>query len=248
MLNNSSHVPIYIQIANQLLEKIFHGDYVSREKLPSENDLAILFNVSRVTIRHALKELEKNQFIYSDKGKGSFVAPLPYKGFFGFDSFSSKCKRLGRIPSSKVIRFEEIPSVPIRFEKLYSSLLENQELGPFYVLERVRMMDSISAGIEESYLPKRIYPSLDRFDFSNQSLYSVIEKEYGIIPAKSDQFFSAMVANKSESELLNVELGHPFLVSEGLVQSEKNEVLELSKSIFCDLALPYHVRQEHYQL
>ena len=247
MPNKSSPIPMFYQIANSLREEIYRGVYIPRELLPSENDLAIRYGVSRVTIRHALLELEQNQFIYREKGKGTFVAPLPYKGFLGFGSFSQKCRLLGHTPTSKVIRFEEVPTIPDEFEEIFILLKELEGCGSFYLLERVRMMDGIPSVVEQNYLPKWLYPGLDKFDLETHSLYSLMEEQWNVVPAKADQFFSVGIADHSMAKLLQLEPGEPLLLVSNLAKSAKNEIIEFTKGIISKRFLPYHVLHQNYQ-
>ena len=67
---------LYIQIYNQLHEAIVSGQYAVGEKLPSEKDLCMMFNVSRVPVREALCALELNGLIDSMQGAGYYVKKL----------------------------------------------------------------------------------------------------------------------------------------------------------------------------
>ncbi|HHT17376.1 MAG TPA: GntR family transcriptional regulator [Papillibacter sp.] len=67
--------PLYIQIADQLRQKILAGEYKSNENLPSENELASRFKTSRVTVRKSLALLRRDGFIKPHHGKGHFVLP-----------------------------------------------------------------------------------------------------------------------------------------------------------------------------
>jgi GntR family transcriptional regulator len=248
MLNKDGPMPIFYQIASNLREQIYRGDYSPRQKMPSENELALRFGVSRVTIRHALLELEQNQFIYREKGKGTFVAPLPYNGFLGFGSFSYKCRLLGHTPSSKMICFEERPSIPAASEAIFSMLQEEREQRPYFYIERIRLMDGIPVAHEKNYLPQRLYPGLDKCDLETQSLYTLMEEKWGIIPAKADQFFTVEIADEAAAKHLQLDPGRPLLKLSSIVQTVKNEMIEFSVTTYCERFLPYHVRQQSYQI
>ena len=62
------------QIADKLVEAVMQGRLVPGEKLPSENDLARLFAVSRMTVRKALSILEERGVIFKRRSVGTFVA------------------------------------------------------------------------------------------------------------------------------------------------------------------------------
>lgn len=75
ILSNSSGVPIYEQIVKQLKALILRGDLREGEALPSMRLLARELRISVITTKRAYEELEREGFISTVPGKGSFVAP-----------------------------------------------------------------------------------------------------------------------------------------------------------------------------
>jgi len=74
IINNSSGLPIYEQIANQVKNMIISGELNEGDALPSMRILAKELRISVITTKRAYEELEREGFIYSIMGKGSFVA------------------------------------------------------------------------------------------------------------------------------------------------------------------------------
>nr|WP_072514864.1 GntR family transcriptional regulator [Ndongobacter massiliensis] len=74
-IKNSSNDPIYLQIKNQLRNAILMEELAADEPLPSIRVLAKELRVSVITTKRAYDELEKDGYIHSVQGKGSFVAP-----------------------------------------------------------------------------------------------------------------------------------------------------------------------------
>ena len=74
IISNSSKEPIYGQIYAQIKKLIFIGQLQEGKSLPSMRQLAKDLEISVITTKRAYEELEKNGFIYSIVGKGSFVA------------------------------------------------------------------------------------------------------------------------------------------------------------------------------
>ena len=72
---NSSDIPIYQQIVNQIKSEIISGKLREEECLPSIRGLAKELRISVSTTKKAYEELEKEGYIFSVGGKGSFVAP-----------------------------------------------------------------------------------------------------------------------------------------------------------------------------
>ncbi|MEW4225328.1 GntR family transcriptional regulator [Rossellomorea marisflavi] len=74
LISNRSKQPIYEQINEQVKEQIMSGHLQAGKSLPSMRQLAKELSVSLITTKRAYEELEKNGYIYSVVGKGSFVA------------------------------------------------------------------------------------------------------------------------------------------------------------------------------
>ena len=75
IISNSSEKPIYEQITDQIKTLILKEDILEGEPLPSIRNLASQLKISVITTKRAYEELEKEGFIETIKGKGSFVAP-----------------------------------------------------------------------------------------------------------------------------------------------------------------------------
>ena len=74
-IDNKSGVPIYEQIYSQIKTQIISGALPENEALPSIRNLAKDLRISVITTKRAYDELEKEGFLYTVAGKGSFVAP-----------------------------------------------------------------------------------------------------------------------------------------------------------------------------
>ncbi len=75
-INTRDPRPIYVQIKESLCRLILSGAMETGERLPSVRELAGQLAINPNTIQRAYRELEREGFIYSMTGKGSFVAPL----------------------------------------------------------------------------------------------------------------------------------------------------------------------------
>jgi len=76
ILSNRSNEPIYQQIVNQIRSQILNGELEAGDSLPSIRSLAKLIGVSVITTKRAYEELERDGFLFTQPGKGSFVAEM----------------------------------------------------------------------------------------------------------------------------------------------------------------------------
>ena len=76
---NNSYVPKYVQIQNYILQKIQDGVFTVGDRIPSEAELSRQFDVSRITVNAAIKELASSRVVERIQGIGTFVLS-PEKG------------------------------------------------------------------------------------------------------------------------------------------------------------------------
>ena len=81
IISNQSDLPIYEQIAESFKEKILSGELSGGELLPSIRSLAKDLRISVITTKRAYEELEKEGFIYSRAGKGSYISSPQHNVF-----------------------------------------------------------------------------------------------------------------------------------------------------------------------
>jgi len=74
IISNSSPLPIYEQITQQIKQQIMSGDLAEGDALPSIRKLALELQISVITTKRAYEELEREGFIDTVGGKGTFVA------------------------------------------------------------------------------------------------------------------------------------------------------------------------------
>ncbi|MCI8637209.1 MAG: GntR family transcriptional regulator [Clostridia bacterium] len=112
IISNSSSVPIYEQIKKTIINQILDGELNEDELLPSIRVLAQDIKISAMTIKKAYDELEKEGYLKSIQGKGTFVAP--------------KNTELAKEQAQKDIEeyIEKIVAISNRFEIDENSIIE----------------------------------------------------------------------------------------------------------------------------
>jgi len=133
-LNRNENLPAYHQLYVLLMESIRTGTYGAGSFLPSENELGKLYDVSRVTVRRALKLLVDDNLIVRHKGKGSAVK-LPAK--------NPKSDRISGFVSSLVSNDLRLHVENVSWNKIncsaYIADKFNCPIGScFYVIQRLR--------------------------------------------------------------------------------------------------------------
>ena len=192
--------PLYLQVKAALLGEITSGRYESNRRLPSERELALRFQVSRMTARQALLELAREGAIYTRVGKGTFVAEAKIDQHLrALTSFSQDVRGRGAKPTSRVLSARVVPAEPPVAAAL--RLLPGADV---VVLTRLRLSDEMPLAIETAHLPFRLFPNLLRHDFAATSLYNVLAAEYGTTLTRAEQTIEASLAQPDELALLQL--------------------------------------------
>src|SRR5215471_12081508 len=74
VISRSDGRPMYLQIMEQIRQRVAVGDWVPGKEIPSIRELAVTLRVSVITVKRAYLELERDGIIVTQQGKGSIVA------------------------------------------------------------------------------------------------------------------------------------------------------------------------------
>jgi GntR family transcriptional regulator len=103
-------VPRYYQIFHQLEKSIQENTYAPGDKLPSEKELQLTFDVSRITARRALEEMERNGFVTRRRGKGTYVAKQPERPKLA--KFTGSIDQLFMVGQAAAVTEADVEQVP----------------------------------------------------------------------------------------------------------------------------------------
>lgn len=199
-------IPIYQKIEKDIKIKINSKELQSGEMIPSENELKDFYNVSRMTVRHALNNLVNDGYLYRHKGKGTFVSSGKIeKNIHGVRGFTEEMTAIGKVVTNKIISFEVIQTNDFLREKLF---LEGTD--SVYHVERIRYADDIPVLHEDLYIPTNIFQDLTQEDFL-VSFYNYVENKKFLKISHSIQSIEAKLSSKILQNSLDVEPNSPIL-------------------------------------
>lgn len=227
-LQRNHPLPLYAQLRDTLRADLLAGRLRAHQQLPSERELCVRFHVSRMTVRQALLDLAREGLIYSRAGKGTFAGePKIDQQLKTLSGFSQDMRSRGSVPSSRVLE--------AKTERANAHIARTLKLTPgakVVVLARVRLADGVPLAIETAYLPYTLFPTLLRHNFARESLYAVLEREYGYRLTRAEQTIEAALARPREAALLQLTLPAPVLVMERVTYTDQGVLIEYVHSIY----------------
>jgi GntR family transcriptional regulator len=218
-----SHIPYYHQLLEIIKLKIKDGTWAPGDRIPSEAELCDTYGVSRTVVRQALRELESESIITRRKGKGTFVAkPKISEGLIQkLTGFYQDMTEHGLEPGTKVL-FQQI--VPAN-QKIARYL--DVPIGTDIVdIKRLRFIHDEPIQLVTTYIPRHLSPDLVDVELSNRSLYAYLETENGIKIARGIRYIEAVLANKEEAELLEIDEGDPLIMLDSVSYTETGQAIE----------------------
>ena len=201
--SNFLHNKLYVSF----LENIEKAVWVPGNKIPTEQELCEQYNVSRITVRRALKALEDKSYIVRIAGKGTFVCePKIEQPLGNFYSFSEQIERMNMIPSSRMYELRLVEAPPEVAE-----LFELDDDIRVYSGIRLRLANNEPLAIEYFYLPAYLFPDLTAKEIEEYGLYNIMRTKYHVIPDEAEETFESILINDTEAILLNWESNMPAL-------------------------------------
>lgn len=224
--------PLYRQLAEALAGRMASGALAPFERLPSEQALQDEFQVSRVTVRLALKELGSRGLIESHKGRGSFVAgsvltqnmQVP-TGFY--DLFLAQ----GLEPQTHLIAFDARCSPAGEDARLASTSDTVCRFTRVYVLQG-RPVGLVSAAVCE------LDRAFTRDTVERLPVYGLLQQVAGVAIVRADVAVKTRVADRASAQALELREGDPLLAIRRVSFDDRCRAVE---------ATTFHIRPEHFE-
>jgi GntR family transcriptional regulator len=228
-IDKNSIVPIYHQLKTLIKEQIENEIWKQEEMIPSERELSEEFEISRMTVRHAINDLVSEGILYRKRGMGTYVSkPKINQGLSKLSNFTSDMEQKGLKPSAKIIYIKTVPATTKIAEKL--RLNEND---PVIELCRLRLANGEPMALELSYLPFHKAFQILEESLEGKSLYKTLEEKCNLKLVFANQSIEISYArNPEDAILLDIEVNSPVLFIERLTFTEKNEPAEYVESLY----------------
>jgi GntR family transcriptional regulator len=227
-----SRKALYFDVIDFLLEDIKSGQFPPGSKLPSEDQLAREFSVSRVTLREALRVLEDDGVIVRRHGSGTFVLDkraIPVQPLSSIVSISTIFKKVGLEDSFIKVGVKKIPATPRIAEKL--GIPVGQET---WEVERVRTIGEKPAIYSFDYFPASLVPAGEekRLNDYIHSLYHFLTEVCGQSSEEGDCTFKPILSDKKLSAILNIHTAQPLMYVETIDFNEDRQPVLYSRSYY----------------
>lgn len=236
MISNNNVVPLYIQIAENLKDNIRIGKWKEGEKIPSEKELCEIYNVSRITVRNAIEELVKENYLYRERGRGTFVKPAEDNpdAYTVAKGFTDEMKELGKKATTLKAEIEVS-----RANNRIARILNINEGDKIIILRRIRGDSKKAVGYFVTYFKYDEKYSLDSKDYYG-SFYAYLNS-LGIKVNKVKEVIEAILPDTEVQKALNIGPNEPILKRTKIASCTEKDYHEYTECYYIGSSYKYYL-------
>ncbi|MGC4936711.1 GntR family transcriptional regulator [Kribbella sp. DT2] len=194
--------------------------------LPAERELAVRWNVARMTLRRAVDELVIEELLVRRHGSGTYTTRPKVAKWLGMIGFSEDIRRRGMTPSSRTLEF--------RREKASRTAARRLRIpvgDPVLTFTRLRLADDLPMIVEHTTVPGSYVPGLEVEDLAG-SLYELLDSRYGIELVSGTSKLEPVLPDAKTAAWLDIPSTQPCLASQGLSFDGRERVFEYTSAVY----------------
>lgn len=198
--------PLYQKVKTYIVSMIDSGRLAPDSRIPSENEIVQILNVSRMTVHRALRELTAEGLLVRLQGVGTFVAPQkPQSALLEIVSIADEIRRRGGTHTSQVHLLQAEPVMgPI------AGAMRLEPGTRVFHAVLVHFDDGVPVQLADRHVNPALVP-----DFLNQDFTRITPNEYLVQAApftEVDHVIEAVLADRKTQDLLRLKKNTPCLV------------------------------------
>ena len=235
MSHSKKNVPLYKIIETELMEKINNNFYKVGSSIPTENQLAQKYDVSRVTVRQATNNLVAQGILIRNRGSGTFVAKKIsiVERAVKIVGFKEEMEGMGKKTSTEILTFEIT-----RADESIAQKLKIATGEAVYYIVRLRKADEKPMVLETSYMSVKKYPDLT-YEIMMNSKYEYIEIVKNMEIDYCHHVVLPVIPSQVCATLLGLEAKEPVIKVLNTTYFKDGEVLDYTELLFNSAAYKY---------
>jgi GntR family transcriptional regulator len=232
--------PLYAQVRDALRTRILDATLPAGSRIPSESELTREHQVSRITVRQALSDLQKEGLIFRVHGKGTFVSAPPVgQDLTRLRGLSESLSAEGHDVHNRRLSLIEL-NAPSHVAKR----LAVSEHTRVIRIETLRYLDRRPLSIDTLWVPLPIGRRLAKANLETRDVLDIYENELGLELGPADVTIEATLANREQAKHLRVDVGAPILHVERLIHLADSRPIQLDFITYRGDAFRYRLSVE----
>ena len=197
LLDRRSSQPLWAQLVDDLDRRLHRNEFT--DEFPGEHELCREYDVSRHTVREALRRLRERGLLDSGRGRPTRVRQhLIEQPLGALYSLFREVESRGLVQRSHVLALAEVTDAAA------ADRLGVAESTPLLHLARLRLADDEPLAVDRAWLPMSIAGPLLGVDFTHAALYDQLELICGVRPTGGRELLTAGVPDDGDRALLQL--------------------------------------------
>lgn len=239
IVDRSSPIPVYYQVETDLKNRIANGEWAPNGQLPSEAELAHHYDISRVTLRQSLAELEKDGLIFKIRGKGAFLSENSTAFLHNLKYSLVTSNNLEENREDLVAKMIELEKIESPDAEVNKALKLGDDSSVVY-FKRLFYFESKPIAIGRSWLPSDLVHNLEKDGLIDNSLSKTMRVRYGLTPVRVDDILETVRPFSDEITLLEASFDTPLILIKGISTLENGRPLEYSNTLWLGDRVRFH--------
>ncbi len=196
-LDRSSPMPLWAQLEADLRARLEAGDFA--ESFPTDLELTLGYEISRHTVREAVKHLNRTGLLKRERGRGTVVNRSEFEQSLGtLYSLFESVESAGVEQTSEVLRCE------IVVDPVAAAQLELPEDAKLVLIERLRLAGGAPLAVDRAWLPHSVAAPLLKVDWAHTALYAELERATAPVPNQGWERVTPIVPTPSDRSQLGL--------------------------------------------
>ena len=237
-LDRDHRAPLWVQLKNQIGDAITKSALAPHARLPSEQTICEIFDVSRPVVRSALSALAADGRLIRMPRKGVFIAPPRQETDFATANLSvhADLTARGHDVTAKTFLFGRFP--PDEAEQRFLGVPPN---GTVIRIGRVYFSDGQPLTYTQISLPGHKVPGMEKLDIEGHSVFSTLREHYGLVAHRAERWLTAAMPHAEAAELMGVPITEPMIWIESVAYDPSGAPLEFYRAFYNSATAKIHV-------
>ncbi|HEY0296097.1 MAG TPA: GntR family transcriptional regulator [Bordetella sp.] len=230
-------IPLYFRLYVALEQKILAGEWPEGRPLPSEQELAAQYKVSRVTVRNTMELLKNAALVVRHRGRGTFVnmVTLRKRGQPNFSGLSENSRDFEATTAIVLHEFGEV-DVPEEVSQLLNGAMSGRALR----IVRTRHTKAGPFSYSICYVSQPEAASLDKNELGNLTVLTLLERK-GFLASRALQRLTSRAATPEMAGRLGIETGEPLICMKRAVYDRQERLIEYIETFYRPDKFEYRV-------
>jgi GntR family transcriptional regulator len=217
-LDRHTSATVHQQLAELL--KAHVAELSPGDQLPTEHELATSYEVSRTTVRRAMRSLVDEGLLIRQQGKGTFVAPQRVvHPLDRLRPFVSMFTAAGIRPTGQVLAYQYVapPDIPASLPAMDAGAL---------LVRRLYLLADAPQAVAEIYVPDPLGQQISRAEIGEHPIYQVLQDRLGVTLDRAAVTLRSVAAHGDLAAQLRLEPGSPLLVMQRATYNDQERLVE----------------------